>query len=686
MNKFNEIRNSIYNPLEVTKYPMLFMEKYIEETKDQDKNKKVYGKKISQFNAIDSKKKLNKSDIEALFSLLEEGSYLSRYAVDILMAFYTRDLKEIYAENLKTLILNEDTNQNKLYHLIELCIECKVDCLSDQNLSYLLKAHRADDDVLSTLMSYIQVFKRDKIKDDLYALIQLSYPETLKFQMIELLMELYSLEDLDLELLEKSVKTKKNKVFFEDYLSYLQNKKCFSPKGLVILQSMFYGDFEDSGKGNNGGLAVLLKSLGNEIAEDENVDLMVTITLTDKLTKSFISHVRDNHVFIRLPMYLNRKGADPFIKRELSLKRYIKKFLEDSGLNPEIYHVRYLDNASRAVAHVAKELNKKLVLTLTPDPHRSMVDESGKLEEIEFNEMILKLNKIKIGDELILISDGIIGIGDHQVKAELRQYFPQFKEKSIRQKVKMIGEGIMVDPPQKVKKGKLKVDEENCELKQFILENQLDEEFFSKPIILNVGRLATLKGQVNLLKAWANSKLKETHHLLIIGGDKEDPSEEERNVLEFFNSFLEENPQLKNNFFHKEAMTNDEVRILEKSIMKQSFEYPHLYLCSSLKEEFGLAILEAMSQGFLALGPISGGVKSYLNSGENGFLIETSSWQAMAKDTERFLFESSLKTDDFNKIQKAGRQTIIDSFSVQTIAQDFLAFYLALEGAEYDEI
>ena len=212
MNKFNEIRNSIYNPLEVTKYPMLFMEKYIEETKDQDKNKKVYGKKISQFNAIDSKKKLNKSDIEALFSLLEEGSYLSRYAVDLLMAFYTRDLKEIYAENLKTLILNEDTNQNKLYHLIELCIECKVDCLSDQNLSYLLKAHRADDDVLSTLMSYMQVFKRDKFKDDLYALIQLSYPETLKFQMIELLMELYSLEDLDLELLEKSVKTKKKKI------------------------------------------------------------------------------------------------------------------------------------------------------------------------------------------------------------------------------------------------------------------------------------------------------------------------------------------------------------------------------------------------------------------------------------------------------------------------------------------
>lgn len=686
MNKFNEIRNSIYNPSAVTKYPMFFIEKYVEETKNLSRDKKVYGEKISQISTMDSKKKIDKSEIGKLFLLLEEGTYLSRYAVDLLIASYTMDSKEIYAENLKTLILNKNTNQNKLYHLIEICIECQIDCLVDHDLSYLLKVHTADYDVLSTLISYIQVFKRDKFKEDIYALIQSNYPETLKFQMIELLIDLYSLEDLDLDFLEKNLKTKKNRVFFEDYLSFLKNKKCFSPEGLVILQSMFYGDFEDSAKGNNGGLPVLLKSLGNEIAKDKNVALVVTITLTEKLTKSFISHVRDNHVFIRLPMYLSRRNADPFIKRELSLKRYIKRFLEDSGLNPDIYHVRYLDNASRAVALVAKELNKKLVLTLTPDPHRSMVEETGELRKIDFDEMILKLNKIKIGDELILISDGIIGIGNHQVKAELRQYFPQFKEKRIRQKVKMIGEGIKVDPPRKFKSQKLKTDEENCDLKQFIMENQLDEEFFSKPIILNVGRLATVKGQINLLKAWANSKLKETHHLLIIGGDKENPSEEEINVLDYFNSFLKTNPQLKNNFFHKGAMTNDEVRILEKSIMKQSFEYPHLYLCSSLKEEFGLAILEAMSQGFLALGPISGGVKSYMNSGENGFLIETSSWQAMAKDTERFLYESSLKTEDFKKIQKAGRKTIIDLFSVQTIAKDFLAFYLALEGAQYDEI
>ena len=151
----------------------------------------------------------------------------------------------------------------------------------------------------------------------------------------------------------------------------------------------------------------------------------------------------------------------------------------------------------------------------------------------------------------------------------------------------MIGEGIIVS------KGEVN----ESYLKDFILENKINETFFEKPIILNIGRLSRQKGQVELLKAWGQSMLSQSHNLLIIGGNFEKPNKEELSVMDSFTRYIESNPHLKEGFFHKQAMTNTEIRLLEKSIIKRNFDYPHIYLCSSLKEEFGLAILEAMSEG-----------------------------------------------------------------------------------------
>lgn len=84
---------------------------------------------------------------------------------------------------------------------------------------------------------------------------------------------------------------------------------------------MFYGDFEDSGKGDNGGLAILLKNLGNEISRDVRISLIITITINDKSDKAFLSFYNENHVFVRLAIYIDWSRKDKFIKRELAIKR-----------------------------------------------------------------------------------------------------------------------------------------------------------------------------------------------------------------------------------------------------------------------------------------------------------------------------------------------------------------------------
>ncbi|NLC65415.1 MAG: glycosyltransferase [Clostridium sp.] len=643
MNKFIEFRNHIYDINNHYVYPLIFLNNYIKTNKTTNPKEIALIERIQILKKIECKNTLGDKDIGELCKFLGDNPYTDRFIVDTILKFLNSDIKKMLANNIKTLIAQKTYNADKLYHILDICIECQMDLLAGDDIIFFLEQYNKDLDILSILLDYLNIFKRDGFKNDLYALLELDYPDNIKFQILNLLVNLYSIKNIDMYFIKDKIRHGKNKVFYDSYIQFLNSDLTFKKDGVLILQSMFYGDFEDSGKGNNGGLAVLLKDLGDEVSKDKDISFVFTVTITQKSNKPFISTYGENHVFIRLPIYLDKSIDDPFIKKELFIKRYIANFLKQVDVKPDIFHTRYLDNASKAVADLSKELNKKLVFTLAPDPHRNMFDEFGYLKELEFKDLIIKLNKIKIGDELIHISDRIVGIGDEDIKKELEIYFPQFKNDSINRKLTMIGEGIQINKSSR----SVNLD---LYLNEFIKSNNIKESFFEKPIILNVGRLADQKGHIELLKAWTNSRLSKTHNLLIIGGDIESPSKEEESIIRFFYDYIEKHSDLKDNFIHKSAMPNNQVRLLEKSILKKEFNLPHIYLCSSIKEEFGIAILEAMSKGFLTFGPVKGGVKSYLKSGINGFLIDTSSWETIGKEAEKYIFDSGFTNKDFNKI------------------------------------
>lgn len=673
MNEFIELRNYSYKPERPKNYPTLFLDEFLDQgiIKGIDLNENIVNR-IKMTKRITLKKTLEKKEIAELFLYLGEDPYCDRLIVDLILKFFAPPVKETIKENINEIIFKNKYSDEKLYHLLEIAIECRINNLEDRDLALLFEKHKLNLDLLSILLDYLNEFRKMGFKEQLDHLLEDDYPEIIKMQILNVLVNLHSTAAVADFFIKHP--WGQLKVFFNDYQDFLKGKDVDKKEGLTILQSMFYGDFEDSGKGDNGGLAILLKSLGDELSKDDRVSLILTLKLTQCFDKAFTNDDKNKHVLVRLPFYLDQLSGNSFIKRELSIKRHLGNFLKKTNLIPDIFHIRYLDNASKAVASLSKELNKKLVFTLTPDPHRNMVDELGKLKLFNFDEGYNKLNKIKIGDELLDQSDGILGIGDEQVKEELQRYFPQLSSK----KIKMIGEGIQIDQGEDVKK-KLAIGLKAPELKG------LDKEFFKRPIILNVGRLAIQKGQIELLKAWANSRLLSNYNLLIIGGDLEMPSKEEKEVIDFFKEYLKIHPHLKTVFFHQGAISNQEIRELEKNIVKKSFAYPHLYLCSSKKEEFGLAILEAMSQGFLVLGPIKGGVKSYLKNRNNGFLIDTSNWESIKDESEKYIYDSKIDQAEFKKIQASGQKTVDDFFSMKKIANDFLSFYLSLEGGENDD-
>jgi len=679
MNKFIEFRNRVYNKESNYNYPLQFLDEYLNNSKAINSDEQRVVEQIRTIKQLELNKQLGEHEVDELLSFLGEHPTTDRFIVDVVLHLFNDDNKQLVERKIKDVLVDQQSDSQKLYHVLDLCIECDLDMLSDDDILVMLEKYELDLEIISILLDYMERFNKQGLKDAIYKLLATDYPDGIKIQGINVLMKLYPTEAVDQSFVENNIRTENNKVFVDSYMDFLKTDFNFDKPGVSILQSMFYGDFEDSGKGNNGGLAVLLKSLGEEVSKDDRISYVFTITITQESTKPFISFHGDKHVFIRLPIYLERSRSDKFIKRELFIKRQIANYLKRSNIQPDVFHIRFLDNASKAVAHLSKELNSKLVFTLTPDPHRNMFEGSGQLKELEFNDLIEKLNKIKIGDELIHTSDGIVGIGNGDVKTELAVYFPQFKDDDVNGKIKMIGEGIQTGQA-------IDVEDVAAHSNALTEWSEANEGFFEKPVILNVGRLAVLKGQMELLKAWANSKLSDTHNLLIIGGDLERPSKEEKMVMEFFEDFLQQHPEFKGRFIHKGAMSNLDIRSLERKIIKKDFDYPHIYLCSSVKEEFGIAILEAMSIGFLTLGPIKGGVKSYMKNGENGFLIDTSNAKTIAKETESHLYDPQIDKDAVKRIQAAGQKTVEENFSIQKISHEFVSFYLSLKGENENEV
>jgi len=616
---------------------------------------------IKQFNLV------NEIDLISIIENLGENLYLDRDICDIII----HNFKKRSMPKLESLLLEKlrDTKNNTSlqYEIIDIFIESKLDVLTEDLIHSLIKENLEALDILCITFEYISFFNKDGFNDHLVNLFLIDFPTPIKLQLLNIL---YQKNNFYMDKLIKEIENAKNKDILKEYMSLLEKNIIFEESGITIVQTMFYGYPEESGIGKSGGLGTLLKSLGNALTSEKDISGIITLSVNRDLNRSIITKPLNKHWILRLPIYINDDNSHEFLLKQNYIKRAVRVFLNLLNIHPDIFHVRYLDNATKAVANLSHDLGSKLVLTLTPDPHRNMTDKNHSLKIFSLEELMLNLNKIKIGDELIEIADGIIGIGRKKVEEELIKYFPQLKEKNSL--FKMIGEGI-----------DLNINYEELDLKKMLtsntLKHRIDENMIQCPVILNVGRLSFEKGQDKLLIAWGKSRLSQDYNLVIIGGSSENPTPEEQRIIKYFEKFISVNPDLEGKFAHIYAQSNDVTRSIEKAIIRNTHnletKYPPLYICSSIKEEFGISIIEAMYEGFLTFAPIKGGAKTYIKNGFNGYLIDTSSSDKIYEEVEKVIYNSFNVKEYFCKIRKMGKNTVMDNFSIQKISKDFVEFY-----------
>jgi hypothetical protein len=160
---------------------------------------------------------------------------------------------------------------------------------------------------------------------------------------------------------------------------------------------------------------------------------------------------------------------------------------------------------------------------------------------------------------------------------------------------------------------------------------------------------------------------------LLIGGSASNPTAIEEKMLQAIPDRLDQHPEAKPYFFLLPALPNPDIRALETYLAKHLDPKPPFYVCPSLKEEFGIAILEAMSAGWLAIGSLAGGLSSYIRDHTNGFLMDTSSAQSMQ---QRLLEILAIDSNRLQEIALEGQKTIRENYDIQRISQLLVDLYL----------
>ncbi|MFD9698740.1 glycosyltransferase family 4 protein [Lentzea sp. NPDC059081] len=437
-------------------------------------------------------------------------------------------------------------------------------------------------------------------------------------------------------------------------------------KGPTVAQSMLIGGTAQPGEGASGGLTVFLSSLAAALVRREDIGRVVTVVLAPEPTTVTVRKdaALDHwtvHVPVDSPVALTQTEM---ASHRAGITWWLTKLLPRCGLTPDVVHVRYSDDGSLAVADAARVLGAKLVFTVTPDPHRHLAERHPEDAE-DLTAMRFDLHRVRVADHLVERADQVITIGGRQ--DEVLTHFPRLDPAELL----ALEEGIAPAPPPS---GRSLVPSLYAESAL----PRLDPSARGLPVLLNVGRLHPMKQQPRLVRAWLDAGLHRTTALVLIGGSTTARTPDEQAVLDEVLALSRSAPEARGRLAVLPAWSNQDVRRLQHELAAApvSSGAPHVYACASAKEEFGIAVLEAMEAGLLALGPQRGGLPNYVDQGRNGFLADTSDTRSLAEGLRHVVDLGPAAAP----IAAAGQRTVRARFRIDAVAEPFAALYTRLSG------
>lgn len=503
-------------------------------------------------------------------------------------------------------------------------------------------------------------------------------------------------------------------------------------QGSAIAQVFLHADIDRElsqvGAGDNGGIATLLVRLGDAlVAESQRagesvrpdgqaqVNRVVTISRGSHAEAlSSLSYVRPDqggHALAPVPFLGKPVPATGAWPRRIATQRGIRRVLRAAGPIHAI-HLRMADVGSLAAGTVARERGIPIVFTVAPDPHAVIdtLDSSGDLSRESFG-------TVDEGEHFWFRARLV-----HRIAADAAHIVLFPRQELKRDMRRLLGLDIAADPEgySVLAEGiDLTVIERSCAEARAaagvaedlsatatvigspdapdapvspsatLAFDELDALLRSLPtarrglpLAITLGRLHQVKGMATLVEAWAGDPgLRERCNLLVVGGDLEHPSRDEQEQLSRMAAVLPivEAPAHGLLLAGHRPNATAAYWLAAARYGRPGLAAPHgVYVCASVKEEFGLALLEAMATGLVVVAPGSGGPATYIESGATGFLVDTRDTVALAKAVMDAL--DLAVGPGGNGMAKRARDMVAQNFTIQAMAASLSNVYAKVDA------
>ncbi|MFD5466611.1 glycosyltransferase [Kitasatospora sp. NPDC127059] len=445
---------------------------------------------------------------------------------------------------------------------------------------------------------------------------------------------------------------------------------------LVVAQSMLLGRLDEPGAGLSGGMSVLLAGLGEALTADARVARVLTLTAThptESQHRTLVSELSPAHWLVRIPV--DTPGTlepETAAAHRSALAWWTSRVFELPGARPDLAHVRFADDASLAVAQATLRHGAKLAFTVTPDPHRTMDERHAGTEPVHNGDagraLRADLHRVFVADLLVARADLLVAMPGRPGLEELHAHFPQLRGRAIH----IQPEGISPFRP---------APHDGATARAMLSRlyaggattDGLDTSDRELPLLLCVGRLHPVKQQEGFVRAWMHARLHHRSTLLLVGGSLREPTAVESTVRGRVTELLRSDPVAMRRAALWPALPNRHVRLLENALARTG-PGGALYVCPSAKEEFGLAVLEAMEAGLPVAAPRRGGASHYLRDGVNGRLLATESVEALAEGLRSLV---STPAPELAAMAAAGSATVRGRFGIAAMAASLADAYLA---------
>ena len=412
----------------------------------------------------------------------------------------------------------------------------------------------------------------------------------------------------------------------------------------IFVQGRLDGELKSAGAGDGGGISTLLVHLGRALGSEPEIAHVVTIARALAEPETGWGHTRLSEAqspgvsIERVPFgpagYL---PAAAMWEHRLELERALETAISQLG-GVDIAHLRFADAGAFAAARVCRRLGIPVAFTAAPDPH-GVIDAAERRGELtreafpaaELNEHYLF--RAQLVADLLHQSEAVVVLPRPRARTALRALIGTPFTQISDSKVHTIAEGISLR----------EIDHARSELTRAgrdgalpaVADDLLDhvsalpQQRHGLPLLVSVGRLNRVKGLPLLLEAWATADdLHRSLNLVIVGGGLEQPTPEEKVVLGQLDDVCARIPRARDGLVLLGHRANHEVAMMlriAQAGLGSLVAARGVYACTSQKEEFGVALLEAMATGLAVVAPNSGGPATYVQEGLTGSLADTSS-------------------------------------------------------------